>query len=222
MLIVFDLNETLLDLQALDPIFARHLGDPALRRMWFSELLRTTLLVNLIGDYIPFDALADHALDTVGKIYACPVNAAARAAIRAAIRNLPVHADVRPALELLQTAGFMLACLTNSSPDTARAQLTQAGIAGYLRGVFSVDAVKRYKPAAEPYRMVAEHFGIAPTGLRMVAAHDWDVAGALRAGCRAALIARPGLPQTAVFPAPDIVADDLASAARQIISVDRP
>ena len=54
-LIVFDVNETLLDLRALDSVFERILGDKVFQRAWFAELLRTTLLTNLIGRYLPFD-----------------------------------------------------------------------------------------------------------------------------------------------------------------------
>jgi hypothetical protein len=34
-IIVFDVNETLLDLDSLDPVFARIFNDPAAMRLWF-------------------------------------------------------------------------------------------------------------------------------------------------------------------------------------------
>lgn len=216
-LIVFDVNETLLDLQALDPVFERMLGDKALRRAWFAELLRTTLLTNLLGGYLPFDVLAGHALDTVARMHGKAPGLEARAAILAGLRTLPAHTDVRPALDRLHSAGFQLACLTNSSPQTAQAQMNNAGLDGYFHAILSVDAVRRYKPAMETYHMVADHFGIAPAEMCMVAAHDWDVAGALQAGCQAAFVIRPGLPRSAVLATPNVITDDLISVANRII-----
>jgi hypothetical protein len=36
---VFDVNETLLDLAALDPHFERAFGDPGAREAWFQQLI---------------------------------------------------------------------------------------------------------------------------------------------------------------------------------------
>src|SRR5262249_30973538 len=85
-------------------------------------------------------------------------------------------------------AGFRLVTLTNSSPATVEAQLKNAGLSGFFERSFSVDAVKRFKPAPEPYRYVANELGVATSDLRMVAAHAWDIVGSLQAGCVAAFI----------------------------------
>jgi len=37
---VFDVNETLLDLSALDPRFERVFGDASVRREWFMQMLQ--------------------------------------------------------------------------------------------------------------------------------------------------------------------------------------
>jgi FMN phosphatase YigB (HAD superfamily) len=74
----------------------------------------------------------------------------------------------------------------------ARAQLDHAGLSGPFELVLSADAVRRLKPAPEPYRMAAERLGVAVGEVRLVAAHAWDVAGAARAGCATDFVARPG------------------------------
>ena len=56
--------------------------------------------------------------------------------------------------------------------------------------------------------------------LRLVAAHAWDVLGALRAGCAAAFIARPGKVLFPLGPQPDIVGPDFSSVARQIVDAE--
>ncbi|HKV84553.1 MAG TPA: HAD-IA family hydrolase [Ktedonobacterales bacterium] len=107
--------------------------------------------------------------------------------------------------------------LTNSPPATVEAQLANAGLRDYFEQVLSVDAVKRFKPAAEVYRMAARSLGVEMGQIRLIAAHDWDTTGALRAGCAAAFVARRGQTLDPLAPRPDIVADDLLGVADRII-----
>jgi 2-haloacid dehalogenase len=57
--------------------------------------------------------------------------------------------------------------------------------------------------------------------MRMVAAHDWDVWGAMRAGCAAAYVARTEAPFVLGEP-PDVVGPDLLAVAESILLVDEP
>ena len=68
--------------------------------------------------------------------------------------------------------------------------------------------------------MAAEDLGVSIEQMRLVAAHDWDVAGALSAGCQAAFIARSGKVLNPSRPRPDSVGADLVEVARKIIALD--
>jgi 2-haloacid dehalogenase len=65
--------------------------------------------------------------------------------------------------------------------------------------------------------MVAERSGVAVGDVRLVAAHGWDIAGALAAGCRAGFVARPGAVLYPHGPQPDISAPDLAGVAEALL-----
>jgi 2-haloacid dehalogenase len=67
---------------------------------------------------------------------------------------------------------------------------------------------------------VARELGMQPEGLRMIAAHAWDIGGALQAGCAAAFVARPGKAQFPLFPKPDIVGKDLREVSNVILAAD--
>lgn len=54
-------------------------------------------------------------------------------------------------------------------------------------------------------------------GLRLVAAHAWDVTGALRAGCTGAFVARPGMVLDPTGEAPDVVGRDLTEVADRLL-----
>ena len=56
--IVFDVNETLLNIRHLEPVFQRAFGDRAAMKEWFSVLLLHTEVATLAGPYFDFGALA--------------------------------------------------------------------------------------------------------------------------------------------------------------------
>jgi 2-haloacid dehalogenase len=56
--------------------------------------------------------------------------------------------------------------------------------------------------------------------VRLVAAHSWDVSGALAAGCKAAFVARPGMVLSPLGSRPDIIGADISEVVDQIIAAD--
>ena len=120
----------------------------------------------------------------------------------------------------LREAGIRLATLANSTQQVADAQIENSGLRGYFEQVLSADTVKRLKPAPEPYRMAAESLGVEINEVRLVAAHGWDVVGAMRAGCAAAFVARPGAVLYPLAERPDVVGADLREVVDQIIEVE--
>ena len=51
-IIVFDVNETLLDLDTIRPVFDRIFNDPAARRLWFANLITYSEALTLAGVYV--------------------------------------------------------------------------------------------------------------------------------------------------------------------------
>jgi 2-haloacid dehalogenase len=217
---VFDINETLLDLSALDPLFEASFGDAGVRTEWFMEVIQSALLTTLLGDYHDFSAIGAAALEVTAARREVELVEEERRAILAGMRRLPPFPDVAESLEYLRAAGVRLAALTNNPAATVEAQLEHAGLRHFFEQVLSADAVRRLKPAPEAYRMAAERLGVGIGEIRLVACHGWDVAGALRAGCAAAFVARPGKVFSPLLPQPDVVAVDLRDAAYQILKAE--
>jgi 2-haloacid dehalogenase len=206
--IAFDVNETLLDLRSLDPVFEELLGDASLRAVWFAQMLQVAF----------FTTAQRAALAMLAERRGATLPAGAADRLAAAMRTLPPHADAPGALERLRAGGLELAALSNSPQEVERAQLAHAGLADHFDAILSADDVRALKPRREPYELVARSFGVTTADVRLVAAHAWDVAGALAAGCRAAFVARPGMPLSPIGPQPDIVAPDLADLADRILA----
>jgi 2-haloacid dehalogenase len=220
-IIVFDVNETLLDLTTLEPFFERVFGDAAVMREWFSQLILYSQALTISGVYTPFGELAAGALRMVGETSGIAVQDTDIEELGRRLVSMPALPDVNPALSSLRSAGFRLVTLTNSAPSPSPTPLELAGIAGHFERGFSVHEIRRFKPAPECYLMVADALDVKPSDLLMVACHLWDTIGAQAAGCRAALVKRPGntiLPARNV-PTPDIVVEDLRALASETIRV---
>jgi 2-haloacid dehalogenase len=217
---VFDVNETLLDLRALDPLFEEVFGRSEVRGLWFGQLLQTALVGTVTGTYHDFALIGRAALSMTAQKLGMSVPEGAADAVSDAMRSLPAHPDVHDGLVRLKEAGYRLACLTNSPGRVVEAQLRNAGVAEHLEAMLSADAVGRLKPAPEPYLMAAERLGVQPHQLRLVAAHSWDVTGAMRAGCAAAFVARPGMVLDPLGETPDVVGPDLRAVADEVIRIE--
>ncbi len=62
---VFDVNETLLDLRALDSHFEHFFGDVTVRQAWFAQLLQSAFVSTITGDYKDFGTIGSTALDMI-------------------------------------------------------------------------------------------------------------------------------------------------------------
>lgn len=219
--ILFDVNETLLDLAALDPYFVRVFGDAVARREWFDQLLQSALVATVTAAYRDFGALGLGALAMIAARRGVAVGDAERHALAEGLRHLPPHPDVPDSLRRLRDAGLRLATLTNSTAAVGEAQLANAGLRDLCEQALSADTVRRLKPAPEPYRLAAEQLGVPLEQIRLVAAHAWDIAGARRVGCATAFVARPGRVLDPLAPRPEIVGADLRAVAERIIALER-
>jgi len=221
--IVFDVNETLLDITTLEPLFLRVFGKASVLREWFAELILYSQTMTLSGRYAPFGALAGGVLRMVGANKGVTVTDDDVAELKSLIGSMPAHPDAAPALRKLQEAGFRLVTLTNSPPSPAPTPLEKAGIADCCERSFSVDEVEKFKPHPATYQMVAEALDLETEDLCLVACHLWDTIGAQAAGCQGAFLTRPNnnLIAAGNVPQPHYVSDDLVDLADQIIAANR-
>ena len=218
--IAFDVNETLLDLRALDPAFEDLLGSAALRAQWFAQMLQLSFVGGLTGQYVDFSTAQNAALRMLAERAGKPVTVALADEMVHRMDSLPPHPEVPDALRRLRRTPLKMVALVNSLEAVGEAQLANAGMRDCFDAVISADSVRRLKPAPEPYHLVAKTFGVDAAEVRLVAAHSWDVSGALAAGCRAAFVARPGMVLSPIGAQPDIVEADIAAVVDRIVATD--
>lgn len=216
--LAFDVNETLLDLKALYGPFTTVFGDASLRPVWFQTMLQLSFVGGLTSQYVDFTQAQTAALQMLAQRAGKTLAPADYDAIVGGMRRLPPHPEVIEALGRLKAAGFRQVTLTNSPLDVAREQLAFAGLTDLFDDCLSADEVKALKPAPAPYQHVASRTGVAIGRVRLVAAHAWDVSGALAAGAKAAFVARPGAVPSPLGQQPDIVAKDIAGIADALLA----
>ena len=103
---LFDVNETLLDLGALDPHFEQAFGDAGVRRVWFLQLLQSALVATVTGAYSDFGQVGEAALEMVAERQGVQLTDEDRDLILGGMRELPPHPEVAESLKRLRDAGL--------------------------------------------------------------------------------------------------------------------
>jgi 2-haloacid dehalogenase len=217
-LIIFDVNETLLDLQTMEPTFQRIFGNKDAMRLWFANLITYSVVLTMVDSYVPFTDIGTAVMKMMADTYRVEISDGDREELTDRFSTMPPHPDVRGALSKLRAAGFRLFTLTNNTVEVQTRQIRHGGIAGFFERLLSVDAVKHHKPAAESYAYVESTLGVRPSQLCLVACHTWDMLGATAAGWESALVKRVGNDLLSVGPQPQIVGNDLNDVADQLIA----
>jgi 2-haloacid dehalogenase len=217
-LIVFDVNETLLDLETMQPTFQRIFGDKAAMRLWFANLIMYSAALTVAGCYVPFTDIGAAVMKMLADTHGIKINDKDKKELTERFSTMAPHPEVPAALGKLRQAGFRLFTLTDNLLEVQTRQLEHGGIADLFERRFSADSVKHHKPSRQAYGHVEKELGVKPSDLFLIACHTWDTLGAVAAGWGAALIRRAGNDVLGVGPQPQIVGDDLNDVANQLIA----
>lgn len=218
--ILFDINETVLDLASLRPRFESVFGDAGVTSTWFAMLLHTSTVCALTGVKTGFAALAATMLDAIAARRGTAITGAQRKHILGGFASLAPHGDVVPALQRLRAGGYRTVAFSNSSLDLVTNQIANAGLSDHYDAIISVEETGSFKPDAAVYRYVAERLERPVGELRLIATHDWDTHGALSAGLLAAYIDRSGAPYHPLYRRPDVFERAMGDVVERIIAVD--
>ncbi|MBU2929374.1 haloacid dehalogenase type II [Winogradskyella psychrotolerans] len=217
----FDVNETLLDLTAMKESVGKVLGNRSdLLPLWFTTMLQYSLVETVGRQYHDFGIVGSAALQMVAANHGISISEeAGREAILGPIRSLPAHPEVKQALGDLKEAGYKLVSFTNSSNKGVETQFKNAGLLDYFEERLSIEDMGKFKPHTDAYDWAARKMGIQPKECLLVAAHGWDIAGAVWAGWRGAFVSRPGAQLYPLAPTPEINEPNLKLIAERLIAL---
>ena len=209
--IAFDAFGTLFDLSALRTRTrqaAGHEGDE-LFAAFKDRLIPWTWHVTASGDYEPFPELAAEAVQAAAYEAGLRLELSRAEWVVAGLKELPAFDDVRPGLEQLKQAGIPLAVLSNGTAEGIDALIEHNDLQGVFAHTLVADSVRRFKPAREVYALAVDAFGVPAERVMLVSGHEWDVAGASRAGLRTGWIARGEKFTSVLGESADLEAEDL-------------
>lgn len=216
----FDVNETLLDLDAMKQSVAAALGGrPDLLPLWFTTMLQHSLVATVGDHYEDFGVIGAATLQMVARNQGIDLSDDDAKQALAPIRSLPAHPDVRSALEQLKEAGYRMVTLTNSSQAGVDAQMKNAGLTDLFEDRLSVESVQMFKPHSHVYKWASRKMNVPPEDCMLIAAHGWDIAGALWAGWRGAFVARPGAQLYPLAKQPEINQPDMQQVAAKLLQL---
>ena len=151
-ILTFDLNGTITDTGALDPLFASAFGSAERRHEWYMQLIELAMACTASGQFIEFSKLSEAAIHMLAERYHVSLTGEQSAAFMDRIRSLPAFPEVKGALEKLRANGYRLVVLTNSSLRGGESTLQSGGIAEYFERILSVEMVQTYKPWPQVYQ----------------------------------------------------------------------
>jgi 2-haloacid dehalogenase len=159
-ILVFDVNETLIDFESMTPLFERVLGDARAMREWLGHLIMYSMTATLSGLYVDYFTLGQGLLKMVADIHRVDVTDQDVALIKEGMQTMPAHPDVTNGLNMLHDKGFRLVTLTNPPPNPGgQSPLEHAGLGEYFERQFSIKACRAYKPSAHGYHYVSQELG---------------------------------------------------------------
>jgi 2-haloacid dehalogenase len=210
--IAFDVNGTLLDPGALLGAGREEMGRAAL-----DDAVIQAMADTLTGEQRPFPdylrAALERRLETAGDGRDRLDSAMEQAS------HMPPFPDAAEALDMIAGAGYRIAAVTNSAAGAAMAALEAAGLDTHIEMVVGADEVGAYKPDPRVYRHAASRLDSAADSISLVAAHAWDVLGAMRAGWNAVWVGHRERHLLTTVPKPLIQAPSLADAGRRLAAL---
>ena len=141
-LIVFDVNETLLDLETMEPTFQRIFGEKGAMRLWFANLILYSAALTVAGCYVPFTDIGTAVMKMLADTRGIKIGDNDKKELTEKFSTMPPHPEVPAALRKLRDAGFRLFCLTDNLLEVQTRQLAHGGIVDLFERRFSADGVE--------------------------------------------------------------------------------
>ena len=101
-LIVFDVNETLLDLTTMEPTFERIFRDKGAMRFWFANLIMYSSALTVAGCYVPFTDIGSAVMKMLADTRGIRIEDADKKELVEKFSTMPPHPEVPAALQKLR------------------------------------------------------------------------------------------------------------------------
>ncbi len=211
-IVFFDVVETVFSLTPLEDKMAEFNLPAGTDRLFFAQLLRDAFALSASGVFHPFPDIAKGTLAVLLHSLGHEADETTLKDILGVFSRLPTHKDVRPALEKLRDSDCQAVMLTNGSRANTEKLVRDNDVEHLVDDIVSVDDFNIWKPQTELYRQAALKHSCAPENAVLVAAHAWDIHGAIQAGFHGIWIQRHESLFHPLMGSPDEQVTDLVDA----------
>src|SRR6202046_4208594 len=123
---IFDVNETLIDFQSLNPLFKKTFGDEKVLREWLGHLILYSMTLTMSGLYKDYWDIGRGVFRMVGGIHKIDVTDDDVEALKKGMQTMPAWPDCKEGLTKLKDTGFRLVTHELPAPDGRRQEPARA------------------------------------------------------------------------------------------------
>ena len=214
--VVFDLYGTLFDVHSMvarcDASFPGRGHE--LSTLWRQKQLEYTWLRSLMNRYVDFEQATAEALSFTCRHLHLDLDAPTSEALCDAYLHITPFVEVPEALRELKRSGLPLAILSNGSPRSIEAVVSNAGLRDEFTHLLSVDPMRVYKPDSRVYALAEQALGLDRSAILFVSSNSWDATGAKYFGFPTCWINRSGNTFDEMGQEPDWIVSGLDAVVR--------
>lgn len=194
--LAFDVYGTLIDPHGVVTLLQTMVGEQAVAfsTLWRNKQLEYTFRRAAMGgakQYRDFSVCTQAGLDYADQVLNTKLSLDNKQALMAVYGELPAFDEVPQSLQQLQSSGLDCWAFSNGTPTGVAKVLAHAQIDQHLLGVFSVNQVRTFKPAAAIYDAFAkQHARGKSAACVLISSNPFDVIGAKAAGWQAIWVQR--------------------------------
>ena len=210
--VLFDAYGTLFDVYSIGAAAERIFpGDgERLAVLWRDKQIEYTRLTSMSGQPRSFRDCTLAGLRYATRRFDLPLDEAGERELMQGYERLALFPENRAVLEELQRRGVRAGILSNGDPDMLDAVVRNAGLAGLVDPVLSVESTGRFKTDPATYALGTRALGLDAGDVLFVSSNCWDAIGATWFGYTTLWINRFGLPLDELGARPTRVGRQLA------------
>ena len=169
--LVFDVNETLIDIESMAPLFGELFGDRRVLREWFGQLVMYSMTITLAECYVDFFALGQGVLRMLADIHRVNITDDDVLRLRTGMLTMPAHPDAADGLARSDAPGELQGFQAEAAADVEhvhpRPHPRPRDLLQLLQLLDAVEGLQRVDIGREPLDMVDVREGVE----RQVFAH---------------------------------------------------
>ncbi len=185
-LAIFDVNQTIFNLDEIKNRFKKKNLNPLLVDLWFISTLKEGFASSTHENFLSFTEIAKEELKRL--IIKKKKDPQILKFLFDGFKNLKANDDIKDSFKILRKQNIKIVTLTNGPKKNSISLLKKNKLIDLVDFQFSIEDVKIWKPHPEPYLFVSNKLKYYPNEIIMIAVHGWDLNGAKKVGMKTGYI----------------------------------